>query len=110
MKLAESMKILEQDISTTQLTESTNSTFWQIGKSYFMRTVTMSLVGELKEINSEEILLKKCSWIADTGRFHDALRDGNFDEIEPFVNDVLVNRHSLIDCTRWMHALPSVQK
>jgi hypothetical protein len=39
MKLAELMKILEQDISTT------DSTFWQIGKSYFMRTVTMSLVG-----------------------------------------------------------------
>ena len=110
MKLAELMKILEQDISTTQSTESTNSTFWQIGKSYFMRTVTMSLVGELKEINSDEILLKNCSWIADTGRFHDALRDGNFDEIEPFVNDVLVNRRSLIDCTRWMFDLPSEQK
>ena len=107
MKLAELMKILEQDISTTQ---STESTFWQIGKSYFMRTVTMSLVGELKEINSDEILLKNCSWIADTGRFHDALRDGNFDEIEPFIMDVMVNRRSLIDCTRWMFALPSEQK
>jgi hypothetical protein len=106
LKLAELMKILEQDIGGSV----NESSFWEIGKSYFMRTVTMSLVGELKEINADEILLKNCSWIADTGRFHDALRDGSFDEIEPFMNDVIVNRRSLIDCTRWMHALPSVQK
>jgi hypothetical protein len=43
------MKILEQDIGGSV----NESSFWEIGKSYFMRTVTMSLVGELKEINAD---------------------------------------------------------
>lgn len=83
---------------------------WKVGNNYFIRTITMHLVGELVGIDDKELVLKNASWIADSGRFHDALKNGTFDEIEPFVNDVIVNRNSIIDATFFNHRLPEEQK
>ena len=82
---------------------------WQIGKAYFIRTVTMHLIGELSVITDKELVLKKASWIADSGRFHDALKTGKLSEVEPFINDVIVNRESIIDATLWSHEIPTCQ-
>lgn len=84
--------------------------FWVINQSYFIRTVTMYLVGRLESITSGELVLSSCSWIADTGRFHDAIKRGVFEEVEPFVNVVLVNRTAIIDATIFSHDLPTDQK
>jgi len=83
---------------------------WIVGRSYFIRTVTMHLVGKLESITDKELVLSSASWIADSGRFHDALKTGLFDEIEPFVNNVIVNRNGIIDATIWDHVLPKEQK
>lgn len=84
--------------------------FWEIGKCYFVRTVTMHGVGKLVDVQDGELLFSNYSWIADSGRFHDAMKTGEFSEIEPFVNDVIVNRNSVIDATLWLHKLPVDQK
>lgn len=93
-----------------QADEPQNDEMWVVGKKYFIRTVTMHLVGKLIKITDKELLLEDASWIADSGRFHDALKTGEFDEIEPFVNDVIVNRNSVIDATEWRFDLPKEQK
>lgn len=84
--------------------------FWVIGKSYFIRTVTMYVLGNLKDLNSKELLLKDAVWVADTGRFHDALKTGELNEIEPFVSDVILNRDSIVDSSEWLHKIPREQK
>jgi len=85
---------------------------YEIGKNYFIRTVTHHLVGRLIKVTSKELVLEEASWIADDGRFHDALKNGIFNEIEPFPQDlsVIVGRGSLIDCVIWRHSLPKDQK
>jgi len=83
---------------------------FEVGKAYFIRTVTMHLVGKLIGINNKELLLKDASWVADSGRFHDALKTGELNEVEPFVDDVIVNREAIVDATFWRHLLPNVQK
>ena len=83
---------------------------WQLGKNYFIRTVTMHLTGKLIFINNNELVLKDASWIADSGRFHNALKTGELNEIEPFIDDVIINRGSIIDATIWSHPLPNEQK
>lgn len=85
------------------------SSFLEIGKSYFIRTVTMYTVGKLKAINNNEFLLEQASWVADCGRFSAALKTGTLDEVEPFVDDVVVNRGSIVDITEWRHNLPTEQ-
>jgi len=106
MKVSDLMQLI--DI----LKGNNNSQFcpWEIGKSYFIRTVTMHLIGKLKIVSDKEMVLTDASWIADSGRFHNALKSGSLDEIEPFVDDVIINRDSIIDATLWKHLLPNEQK
>lgn len=103
VKLASLLKKAEVD-------EPKNDDMWHVGRKYFIRTVTMYLVGKLTKVTDKEMLLEDASWVADTGRFHDALKTGNFSEIEPFINDVIVNRNSVIDATEWRFDLPTKQK
>jgi hypothetical protein len=73
---------------------------WEIGKKYFIRTVTMHLTGELIAIGDKELTLKDAAWIADSGRFNEALKDINrCKEVEPFQDIVIVGRGSIVDAT-----------
>ena len=40
---------------------------YEIGKNYFIRTVTHHLVGRLIKVTSKELVLEEASWIADDG-------------------------------------------
>lgn len=80
------------------------------GENYFIRTVTMIVCGKLEAVHDTELLMSSASWIADTGRFHDALKTGTLNEVEPFIDDVIIGRGSIIDATIWAHKLPKDQK
>ena len=83
---------------------------WQIGKNYVIRTVTMIQVGKLVNVTDNELVLEDAAWVADTGRFADFIKDGKVDEVEPFIDRVIVGRHSIIDSTIWRHELLRKQK
>ena len=85
---------------------------WVIGQNYLIRTVTMTVCGKLEKITPIEMVLSNASWIADSGRFHDALKNGFSEsaEIEPFINNAIVNRSSLVDATKYDHKLPGAQQ
>jgi hypothetical protein len=84
---------------------------WKVGKNYFLRTVTHHYTGRLVKVTAKELVLEEAAWVADDGRFHDALRDGKFNEVEPYYEEqVIINRGALIDAVVWQHALPKVQK
>ncbi len=73
---------------------------WVVGQKYFIRTVTMHLTGELVSVGSKELVLKDAAWIADSGRFNEAIRDiDKCSEVEPFDKPVIVGRGSIIDAT-----------
>lgn len=102
-------QIREIQALATPAQASTESAF-MTGKAYFIRTVTYASVGLLTRITDKEFVLSNASWVADTGRFHNALRDGTFSEIEPFINDVVISRDAIVDATEWQHPLPDKQK
>ena len=93
-----------------QLIRPTLTHSFTVGTQYLIRTVTMYYTGLLASITDTDIVLSKAAWIADTGRFHDALKTGSLNEVEPFIHDVIVPRSAIIDATQWDHALPEVQK
>lgn len=83
---------------------------WEIGKKYFIRTVTMHLTGELVSISAQELVLKNAAWIADSGRFNEAIRDiSKCSEVEPFANNVIVGRGSIVDATVISHIITEVK-
>ena len=85
---------------------------FEIGKAYLIRTVTHIDIGIVKEVGDKELVLSEASWVADTGRFHNVLKDGLDDnsEIEPYLDDVILGRGAIIDATVWRHTVPRSQK
>jgi len=85
---------------------------YKIGEAYFFRFVTHYVTGRVKRVTPKEIVLTEAAWIADTGRFTQAIADGKLSEVEPFPQDeeVICGRGALVDCVRWKHPLPKEQK
>lgn len=71
---------------------------WEIGKIYLIRTVTMIDTGRLVAVTPQELVLEDAAWIADTGRFAQAVEKVEFGEVEPFpAGRVIIGRGSVID-------------
>lgn len=82
------------------------------GTNVFIRTVTHYFTGKVERVTKSWIILSSAAWIADTGRFADALRSGSLNEVEPYPDDAIVrvNRDGVIDIANWKHELPRKQK
>ena len=80
-----------------------------VGGKFYFRTVTFHLTGEVKKIVGRFAYLKKAAWIADSGRFMDAIKKGELNEVEP-VGDAFVNLDTVTDFFPWVHRLPEEQK
>lgn len=89
---------------------SPDNSAWQVGKNYLIRTVTMIDTGKLVGVTQQELILEDAAWIADTGRFSDAVRSCAFSEVEPFpTGRVIIGRGSVIDAI-CIDELPKKQK
>jgi hypothetical protein len=82
----------------------------RVGNAVLIRAVTLYYTGRIVEITKDEIVLSDAAWIADTGRFENALRTGIVNECEPFVDPVAVGRGAIVDVTHWKRALPRAVK
>lgn len=80
-----------------------------VGEKWFFRTVTYHLVGKITKRVGSFFYLKDASWVADSGRFMNAIKEGKLNEIES-VGDAMINIPSITDMFPWRHALPKEQK
>ena len=81
-----------------------------VGNAVLVRLVTHYYTGRIVELTDTEIVLEDAAWIADTGRFADALAKGTLNEVEPFPGVVTLSRGAMVDATAWTHPLPREQK
>jgi hypothetical protein len=71
---------------------------YKIGAIYFIRTVTHHYTGRLNRVGPLELVLTDAAWIADDGRFSDALKSGEFSEVEPYPDgEVIIGRGAILD-------------
>jgi len=83
---------------------------WEVGKNYLIRTVTMIDTGRLVAVTQQELVLEDAAWIADTGRFADAVAKAEFGEVEPFPDGrVILGRGAVIDAVQ-IKVVPRSQK
>jgi hypothetical protein len=80
------------------------------GHDVLIRTVTMIYTGHVAEVDAHTIALADAAWIADTGRFSNALATGELSEVEPYPGVVYVARSCVVDISPWNHALPRTVK
>lgn len=70
-----------------------------VDKCVFIRTVTYHYTGKIVKVVGNFVQLTKVAWVADSGRFHDALKKEEFNEVEPYPNDVFLSIESIVDFT-----------
>lgn len=74
---------------------------YEVGKIYLIRTVTMIDTGRLVAVTPQELVLEDAAWIADTGRFAQAVEKAEFGEVEPFPDGkVIVGRGAVVDAVQ----------
>jgi hypothetical protein len=81
-----------------------------LGAAVFVRTVTHHYTGRLIAADETFMQLDAAAWIADDGRFADALADGVLSEVEPYPDSCLVALGAVLDVSPWLHDLPLEQK
>jgi len=80
---------------------SNDNSAWEVGSIYLIRTVTMSDTGRLVSVTPQELVLEEAAWIADTGRFSDAVKKAEFGEVEPFPDGkVIIGRGAIVDAVK----------
>jgi len=80
-----------------------------VGKKFFLRTVTYHLVGRVTKRVGNFLELREASWVADSGRFMQAIKEGTLEEVEP-VGTAYINLDSVTDFFPWDHELPKEQR
>jgi hypothetical protein len=79
-----------------------------VGEKFFFRTVTYHLTGRVKKVIGSILELENAAWIADSGRFMNAIKEGKLSEVEP-VGRAFININSVTDFFPWKHPLPDKQ-
>jgi hypothetical protein len=79
-----------------------------VGEKLFIRTVTYHCVGKVEKRIGKFFELSGASWVADSGRFMNAIKEGTLDEVEP-VGKMWLNIDSIVDVFPWKHSLPTKQ-
>lgn len=82
---------------------ATEGSVWEVGKNYYIQTVTWAYTGTLITVTDKELILKQAALIGDTGSFHQALKSEEFADVEPFVNDLVIGRYSIVSATQINH-------
>ena len=79
-----------------------------VGEKFFFRTVTYHLTGRVKKVIGSILELENAAWIADSGRFMQAIKNGELKEVEP-VGRAFINIQAVTDFFPWNHPLPDKQ-
>lgn len=85
---------------------SEKSHSFEIGKAVIIRSVVFHYLGRVRAVTDSEMVLEEASWLADSGRWNEALVTGKLNETEPYPGPCFVSRDSILDWTFWNHPLP----
>ena len=70
-----------------------------VGEKWFFRTVTYHIIGRVTHRIGNILLLEAASWVADSGRFANAIKEGTLSEVEP-IGKAGVNLSHVTDFSR----------
>jgi hypothetical protein len=106
------VKQLTHLFNPDEVTSYSPSHSFVTGKLYLIQTVTHYFSGILVSVTDSDIVLDKAAWIADTGRFADAMvASEKLLEIEPLPGAYIVSRGAIIGfCEPTWESAPTEQR
>ena len=93
--------------TTKTVTRTPHTISFDPGSKVLIRTVTMTLLGEVVLETAQLIVLTNGGWVADTGRFGAALATGKIEEFERAPGQFAVGLGAIVDVWPWEHDIPS---
>ena len=104
--------IKKDEILKIELQKPIEGTPFIVGANYMLRTITMIYTGKLVAVYNKYLVLTNVAWIADTGRWADTVKTGDFNEVEPYPEKMRVNINvdTLLDSFIVDFDLPKNQK
>jgi hypothetical protein len=63
---------------------------FNVGENVFLRKITMVLTGHVVAVYPTYLELDNAAWVADTGRYTDAVATGDFNEVEVYPDNLIV--------------------
>lgn len=108
MKTMVAAAIADRILSTQS--ESETDRMFEIGEKVLIRTVTFTAIGRVVKENSLAVWLDDACFVASTGRFSQALRTGELDELETCPGTRRIAIGGIVDVDQWTHELPSETK
>ena len=110
MKPETIVDLMESALRVRNSVEPAAGALFTNGRSVFSRTVTHSFTGRVVGESHGLVVLESAAWIADTGRFSDALESLDFAEVEPLPSPYHVNIACITDWCEVTGTLPTEQK
>lgn len=80
---------------------------YELGKAYFIRTVTMYYVGKIEWVGEHELKLSNAWWIVRTGDFDKMIKEGIIQEKCYLPESPIIGRGALVDVIPWKFDLPT---
>ena len=94
-----------REIKNLGVCKTTESTPFEVGRGYLIRTVTMTWTGRVTGIKGDFLCLEDAAWIANTGRFNEAakgkIKEIQSSEVEPVPNGVFIGMGAIVDAIPW---------
>ena len=86
-----------------------NTHSFKISTCYLVRTVTFHFIGKVVGITDLNLVLDDVCWLADSGKFSNALLTGKIAECESVPDGHMVMLGGIIDAAIWSHPTPKTQ-
>lgn len=83
---------------------------WKLGQAYLIRGVTNYWTGRLEAVHEGFLVLADAAWIADTGRYNEAVSKGLLSEVEPVDGPAIIGSGAIMDACEWRFDLPRAVK
>jgi hypothetical protein len=111
IKIDEVEYVRKDSVKHIQPVAKTPTLFDMVGQCYLIRTVTYHYIGRIVGFiaGTRIAALEGASWLADSGRFMQCVKEGKLNEVEP-IGECFVNLDTATDIIPWIHALPGEQK
>jgi hypothetical protein len=108
---SEQLKALATLMGENKTAPAASNSPWALNTPYFIQTVTWAYTGRLIKASDLELVLEDAALIADTGRFADAMKSGDYSEVEPYPSGktVIIGRYSIVSAVQ-VDSLPREQK
>lgn len=80
-----------------------------VGRKVYIRTITYHHIGLVTHVDDKEVRLAQSSWVAESARWSECLREGKLNEVEPAPpgDEMGISRAAIVDYFSWSHALPT---